>query len=280
MVAKSFNVGDSPLTDANPGPSGSRPPWWVFTLAVVALAYVAVPLIGLLLEVQWRDLGEQLSSSESLTALRLSLLTSVAATIVVIIVGLPLAWVLARVSFPGRSFVRSFVLLPMVLPPVVAGVALLAAFGRNSAIGGWLYDVLGVQLTFSPAGVVVAQTFVAMPFFVVAFEAALLGRSSQPEEVASSLGAGSWRVFTRITFPAVAPVFFAAVALAWARALGEFGATITFAGNVAGRTQTAPLGIYLQLGTDPAGATAMSVLLLAISVGILVGLRGRWLVSR
>lgn len=252
----------------------------MFALAAVALAYVAVPLLGLLFEVEWSDLGEQLSSSESLTALRLSLMTSVAATIAVIFVGLPLAWVLARVSFPGRGFVRSFVLLPMVLPPVVAGVALLAAFGRNSAIGGWLHDVLGVQLTFSPAGVVVAQTFVAMPFFVVAFEAALLGRDSQPEEVASSLGADSWRVFTRITFPAVAPAFFAAVALAWARALGEFGATITFAGNVAGRTQTAPLGIYLQLGTDPGAATAMSVLLLAISVGILVGLRGRWLVGQ
>ena len=255
-------------------------PRWSLLVAAVAVAYVVIPIAALLGEISWSDFASQVTSSQSLTALRLSLTTSVLAVLVVVVLGIPLAWVLGRMKFRGRGALRALIILPMVLPPVVAGVALLSAFSRESIIGGWLYDWFGVQLTFSTAGVVLAQSFVSLPFFVVAFEGSLRALNPAPEEVASSLGASSWTVFRRITFPSVAPAFLAAVALAWARALGEFGATITFAGNVAGRTQTAPLAIFLNLGTDPGAALAMSAVLLAISAAILVGLRDRWLIGR
>jgi molybdate transport system permease protein len=189
----------------------------------------------------------------------------------------PLANVLARATFPGRSLVRALVVLPMVLPPVVGGVALLYAFSVNNGIvGGWLHDVFGVQLTFSTAGAVLAETFVAMPFLVITVEAGLRSMDRRYEDAAATLGANRWTVFRRITLPLIGPSLFAGAALAWARALGEFGATITFAGNIQGRTQTTPLAVYLLLETQPAVAIALSLVLLAISVVVLVSLRDRW----
>jgi molybdate transport system permease protein len=195
-----------------------------------------------------------------------------------VVLGTPLAWLLARRVWPGRRVVRALVLLPMVLPPVVGGVALLAAFSLRSPIGGWLHDVAGIQLTFSPAGVVLAQTFVALPFYVLTVEAALAGVDARYEDAAASMGASPLTVMRRVTLPLVAGSIGAGTVLAFARALGEFGATITFAGNVAGRTQTLPLDVYLQLETDTHAAIALSFVLVAVSIGALVALRERWLV--
>ncbi|MCU1358590.1 MAG: molybdenum transporter permease subunit [Acidimicrobiales bacterium] len=191
--------------------------------------------------------------------------------------GTPLAWVLARTEIPGRSLLRGLVLLPMVLPPVVGGVALLSAFSRRSLIGTWLFDAFGLQLTFTTAGAIVAETFVAMPFFVITVEGALRGMDQRFEQVAGTLGAGRVTVFRRVTLPLIAPSLAAGTVLAWARALGEFGATITFAGNVAGRTRTLPLAVYLQLEGDRDSAIALSLVLLAVSLVVLVALRDRWL---
>ena len=191
--------------------------------------------------------------------------------------GVPLAWVLARTRFPGRSLVRALVLLPMVLPPVVGGVALLFTFQRNGGlVGEWLYDWFGLQFTFTTAGAVLAETFVAMPFLVITVEAGLRSMDQRYEDAAASLGAGRWTVFRRVTLPLIAPALFAGAALAWARALGEFGATITFAGNIQGRTQTMPLAVYLLLETDQGVAIALSLVLLAVSIVVLVALRDRW----
>jgi len=194
-----------------------------------------------------------------------------------VVFGTPLAWVLARVRFPGRALVRGLVLLPLVLPPVVGGVALLAAFSRRGPVGGWLYDVAGVQLTFTTAGAVMAATFVALPFYVITVEAALRGMDRRVEEAAASLGAGRLTVLRQVTLPTIAPSVVAGVVLAWARALGEFGATITFAGNIAGRTRTLPLAVYLALEADQQAAIALSLVLLVVSLVVLVALRDRWL---
>jgi molybdate transport system permease protein len=255
------------------------------------VAFFAVPLVGLLQRTGWATLWEDLTAPTSLEALRLSLVCSIGATAASLVLGTPLAYTLARVRFPGRAVVRALVLLPMVLPPVVGGVALLAAFSRRSPLGGWLYDVTAdggwlawlpggpVQLTFSTPGAVAAATFVALPFYVLTAEAALRSVDRRYEEVAASLGAGPVTVFRRVTVPLVAPALAAGAVLAWARALGEFGATITFAGNVEGRTRTLPLAVYLRLESDQQGALALSLLLLVVSLGVLVALRDRWLVG-
>jgi molybdate transport system permease protein len=245
-----------------------------------ALALLVLPIVSLLRQAAWSTLGADLTSPAALDALRLSMTTSLSATALVIALGLPLAWTLARVPFPGRAAVRALVLLPMVLPPVVGGVALLSAFSRSSPLGGWLYDQFGIQLTFSPAGVVLAESFVAMPFFVLTVEAALRSLDARYERVAAGLGASPRQVVGRVTLPLIAPAIAAGAVLAWARALGEFGATITFAGNIAGRTRTLPLAVYLALETDRESAIALSVVLLAVSFVILVALRDRWLVRR
>lgn len=247
-------------------------------LAALAVALVALPIVGLLTRASWGTVIEDLRSPAATSALRLSLTTSLAATALAIGLGLPLAWLLARSALPGRSVVRALVLLPMVLPPVVGGVALLSAFSRRSPFGGWLYDTFGLQLTFSPAGVVLAQAFVALPFFVITVEAALRQSDPRYEQVAAGLGASRAVALRRVTLPLVAPALVAGAVLAWARALGEFGATITFAGNVDGRTRTLPLAVYLALESDRDAAIALSILLLAISFGVLVVLRDRWLV--
>lgn len=253
-----------------------RMPWGVLALAAIGLAFIVVPLVGLVRLVSWRDLGTVLGSAEATGALRLSLVCSVWATALSVVFGVPLAWTLARVEFPGRRVVRALVLLPIVLPPVVGGVALFAAFGRHGLVGGFLYDWFGIQFTFSTAGAVLAETFVAMPFLVITVEAAIRALDPRLEEAGEELGASRATVLRRITLPLVAPGIAAGAALAWARALGEFGATITFAGNVAGRTRTAPLAVYLLLESDPQVAVALSVVLLAVCVVVLVALRDRW----
>jgi molybdate transport system permease protein len=244
--------------------------------AVVAVAFFVVPLLGLLQRAPWSSLWDDLTTPEARDALRLSLICSLWATALATLFGVPLAWVLARVEFPGRSLVRALVLLPMVVPPVVGGVALLYAFGRSGLVGEQLYDWFGIQFTFSTSGAVLAETFVAMPFLVLTVEAGLRSMDTRYEDAAATLGANRWTTFRRVTLPFLMPSLVAGAALAWARALGEFGATITFAGNIQGRTQTMPLAVYLALESRPEGAIALSLVLLAVSIVVLVMLRDRW----
>jgi molybdate transport system permease protein len=244
----------------------------LLVLAAVGAAFVVLPLVGLLQRVPWSDLLDELGTPAVREALKLSLVTSLAATATSLVLGVPLAWVLARVAFPGRSLVRAAVTLPMVLPPVVGGAALLFALGRRGLVGSWLEDALGVHLPFTTAGVVVANTFVAMPFLVVSVEGALRGTDERYEEAAATLGASRWAVLTLVR-----PSLVAGALLCWARALGEFGATITFAGNLPGRTQTMPLAVFLALERDRGAAVVLSLVLVAVSLVVLVGLRDRWL---
>ncbi|WP_209441562.1 ABC transporter permease [Streptomyces erythrochromogenes] len=235
-----------------------------------------MPLIGILVRTPWGDLGEHLGSPGVVEALKLSLVVSLWALGLSLVLGVPLAWLLARVRFKGKALVRSLVLLPMVLPPTVGGVALLLGFGRRGLLGPWLEDSFGITLPFHTSGAVVAATFVAMPFLVISLEGALRGLKQSYEETAASLGASPVRVFFTVTLPMVAPGLVAGAALTWARALGEFGATITFAGNLPGTTQTLPLQVYLLLQDRPEAATSVSLLLLAIAMAVLIALRGRW----
>ncbi|MFE5393776.1 ABC transporter permease [Streptomyces sp. NPDC056568] len=245
--------------------------------ALVGLAFLLLPLIALLVRAPWRSLPDQLTSPEVWQALRLSLLCATSATALSLVVGVPLAWVLARTDFPGRGLVRALVTLPLVLPPVVGGVALLLAFGRNGVIGQWLDAWFGITLPFTTTGVVLAETFVALPFLVISVEGTLRAADPRYEEAAATLGASRFTAFRRVTLPLIAPGIAAGAVLAWARALGEFGATITFAGNFPGRTQTMPLAVYLALQNDPAAAIALSLVLLAVSIAVLAGLRDRWM---
>jgi molybdate transport system permease protein len=258
-------------------PRGRVVPRTAVAAAAAGAALFVLPLAGLLARTPWRTLPAVLATPEALGALRLSVLCSLAATAVAIVAGLPLAWVQARGRFRGRALLRAVTMLPVVLPPVVGGAALLAAFGRHGLLGRWLDATLGVRLPFTPAGTVLAEAFVATPFFVLTVEAALRAVDGRLEDAARTLGAGPWTVFRRITIPLAAPSIAAGALVAWARALGEFGATITFAGNVPGRTQTLPLAVYLMLHDDADAAVAVSMLLLAVSVTVLVLLRGRWL---
>jgi molybdate transport system permease protein len=245
-------------------------------VASIGAALFVLPLVGLLWKAPWADLVHALVAPEALAAMRLSLVCSLVATAASIVLGVPLAWVQARGEFRGRALLRAVTLLPVVLPPVVGGVALLTVFGRRGLLGQWL-DPLGIRLPFTTAGAVLAETFVAMPFFVLAMEGALRGIDHRLEDAARSLGATRWMVFRRVTLPLVRPSLAAGAALCWARALGEFGATITFAGNFPGRTQTIPLAVYIALESRPEAGLALSLVLLAISLTILVLLRGRWL---
>ena len=206
-------------------------------------------------------------------------MASFSATALALLMGVPLAWVYARIEFPGRSLLRALTTLPMVLPPVVGGIALLLAFGRRGLVGGWLDSSFGITLPFTTAGAVMAETFVAMPFLVLTVEAGLRTMDRRYEEAARTLGAGRWTVFSRVTMPLIAPSLVAGAVLCWARALGEFGATITFAGNFPGVTQTMPLAVYLLLETNPEASFVLSLVLLCVSVGVLAGLRHRWLGS-
>ncbi|WP_404961590.1 ABC transporter permease [Streptomyces sp. 147326] len=254
----------------------TRPPLALVLPALLAVAFLLMPLIGILVRTQWGELGTHLGSPGVVEALKLSLLVSLWALGLSLLLGVPLAWLLARVPFRGKALVRSLVLLPMVLPPTVGGVALLLGFGRRGLLGPWLEDTFGITLPFHTSGAVVAATFVAIPFLVISLEGALGGLKQSYEETAASLGASPVRVFFTVTLPMVAPGLIAGAALTWARALGEFGATITFAGNLPGTTQTLPLQVYLLLQDQPEAATSVSLLLLAIAMGVLIALRGRW----
>lgn len=246
-------------------------------LAGVGLAFLAIPLVGLLVRTPWSRLPELLASPVALQALQLSMVCSLGATAIAIVLGVPLAWLLARSRVPGRPLVRALVMLPLVLPPVVGGVALLIAFGRRGLIGQYLYDWFGVQLPFSTAGVIIAEAFVAMPFLIITVEGALRGADPRFEEAAATLGASRWTIMRRVTLPLIGPALLAGTVLAWARALGEFGATITFAGNLPGVTQTLPLAVYAALDTDREAAIALSFILLAASLAVLILLRDRYL---
>lgn len=258
-------------------PRRSPLPGVLSVLAAIAVALLVLPLIGLATRAPWGRLLELLGDPAVRSSLRLSLIASLLALGLSTVLGVPLAWVLARLSFPGKRILRALCVLSMVLPPVVGGVALLTAFGRRGLIGRFIAEATGVTIPFSLAGVVLAATFVSMPFLVVTVEAGLRTMERRYEDAAATLGAGRWVVLRRVTLPLIAPSLGAGMALCWARALGEFGATITFAGNLPGRTQTMPLAVYLQLESDPDVAVLLSLLLLAISVAVLVGLRGRYL---
>ena len=278
QAAGSARRGGAPTRPRRPGVT-SRPPLALVVPAMLGLAFLVVPLAGLVIRAPWRTLLQHLSEPGVLTALRLSLQTSTIATVVCLGLGVPLAWLLARVEFPGRRLVRALVTVPLVLPPVVGGVALLLVFGRRGLIGSWIYETVGVSIPFTTTAVVIAESFVAMPFLVIAVEGALRGADSRFEEAAATLGAGRWTTFRRVTLPLVAPGIAAGAVLCWARALGEFGATITFAGNLPGVTQTMPLAVYLALEVDLDAAIVLSLLLLAVSVAILASLRDKWIAS-
>ncbi|WP_106237685.1 ABC transporter permease [Allonocardiopsis opalescens] len=254
----------------------ARVPWPLLVPAVVGLAFLVLPLLGLLLRAPWSTLGTRLVQGEVLEALRLSLVSATAATALSVVFGVPLAWLLARTEFPGRAVVRALVTVPLVLPPVVGGVALLLVLGRRGLIGAQLDAWFGVTIPFTSVAVVLAQVFVAMPFLVISVEGALRGADRRYEEAAATLGAGRVTVFRRVTLPMVLPGVVAGAVLCWARALGEFGATITFAGNFPGTTRTMPLAVYLAMESDPQAAIVLSVVLLAVSVAVLAGLRERW----
>jgi molybdate transport system permease protein len=260
-------------------PRGRRVPVALLVPAALGLAFLVLPLAGLVVRAPWASLPARLAEPGVLTALRLSLLTASLATLLCLLLGVPLAWLLARVEFPGRRIVRALVTVPLVLPPVVGGVALLLVFGRRGLVGAWLDSTFGITLPFTTTGVVLAEAFVAMPFLVIAVEGALRGADTRYEEAAATLGAGRWTTFTHVTLPLVAPGVAAGAVLCWARALGEFGATITFAGNYPGTTQTMPLAVYLALETDLQAAIVLSLILLTVSVTILAALRDRWITS-
>jgi len=245
--------------------------------AAIGAAFFIVPLVGLIVRSPWGDALSALSAPETVEALKLSLIASLSATAVALVLGVPLAWVYARVAFPGRDVLRALTTLPMVLPPVVGGIALLLAFGRRGLLGAWLANTFGITFPFTTVGVVMAETFVAMPFLILTVEAGLRSMDRRYEEAARALGASRWRVFMRVTLPLIGPSLFAGAVLCWARALGEFGATITFAGNFPGVTQTMPLAVYLLLETNQEASFILSLVLLLVSLVVLVGLKDRWL---
>jgi molybdate transport system permease protein len=258
--------------------SSSRPvdlPGWVYVPAAAGALFVLLPLAAMVSRVNWGDFSGLVTSESSMAALRLSLRTSAASTLICVLVGVPMAMVLARTAFRGQDLLRSLVLLPLVLPPVVGGIALLYTFGRRGLLGESL-EVLGIQIAFSTTAVVMAQTFVALPFLVVSLEGALRTAGQQYEVVAASLGASPTTVLRRVTIPLVLPGLTSGAVLSFARALGEFGATITFAGSLQGVTRTLPLEIYLQRETDADAAVALSLVLVVVAV-LVIGFarRGR-----
>lgn len=261
------------------GTGRARAPVVVLVPALLGLVFLTLPLAGLVLRAPWQTLPERLAAPGVLTALALSLRTATVATIVSLVLGVPLAWLLARTRMPGRRFVRALITVPMVLPPVVGGVALLLVFGRQGLVGSWLDAAFGITVPFTTTAVVLAQTFVAMPFLVIAVEGALRGADTRYEEAAATLGASRWTTFRRVTLPLVGPGVAAGAVLCWARALGEFGATITFAGTLPGTTQTMPVAVNQVLTTDLEAALVLSLILLVVSVTILASLREKWLRS-
>jgi molybdate transport system permease protein len=269
-------VPDAPRTGRRD--TANRPLWPLAPFAAAGVALLALPVAGLVLKAPWQRMPELLRTEGAVEALRLSLVCSISATVVSIVLGVPLAWVLAHGRGAPVGLLRGVVTLPLVLPPVVGGIALLLTFGRNGLLGRWLYEATGYALPFTTAGVVVAETFVAMPFLVVTVESAFRSADAGLEEAAATLGASRLTVLRTVTVPLLLPSLGAGVVLTWARALGEFGATITFAGNLPGTTQTLPLQVYglLESG-DVDGAVGMSLVLVVVALGVLLLLRDRWL---
>ena len=249
-------------------------------VAVVAALFVVLPLVGLAVRMPWSDAWSLLSSDATRRAAWVSISTSAVAAIVSLVFGVPLAWWLARHNGRTVGLVRSVVITPMVMPPVVAGIALLTVFGRRGVIGQWMYDWWGISIPFTRTAVVMAQVFVAMPFLVVAVETAFRQLDTGLEDAARTLGASPWRVFSSIALPGVRGALGAGVALAWARSLGEFGASITFAGSFPGRTQTLPMSVYELVATDYQLSLVLSFVMMAVAVSIIASLRGRWAVAR
>jgi molybdate transport system permease protein len=246
----------------------------VFVPALLGAVFIVLPLVAMLLRVRWSQFGPLITSESSLAALQLSLRTSTASTVACVLLGVPMALVLARARFPGLPMARSLVLLPLVLPPVVGGIALLYTFGRQGLLGRY-FEVVGARIAFSTVAVVLAQTFVALPFLVLSLEGSLRTAGQQYEAVAATLGAKPTTVLRRVTIPLVLPGLFSGAVLAFARALGEFGATLTFAGSLQGVTRTLPLEIYLQRETDPDAAIALSLVLVVVAVLVVLAARGR-----
>ena len=261
----------------SPTREGTRIPAPLFVPAVLGVTFLVLPLVGLLLRAPWSSMGALLTAPGVGPALRLSLVCASLATLLSLVLGVPLAWVLARSRIRGRTVLRAVVTVPLVLPPVVGGVALFTVLGRRGIVGRWLYEQFDVTIPFTTTAVVIAETFVAMPFLVISVEGALRAADARFEDVAATLGADRWTTFRRVTLPLVAPGVAAGAVLCWARALGEFGATITFAGNFPGTTQTMPLAVYQALQSDPEAAIALSLVLLAVSLATLLLLRDRWL---
>ena len=254
----------------------TRLPAGVVALAALGVTFVLLPVAGLLDRAPWGQVGELLTSEIALEGLRVSLIVSLGAAAFSILIGVPLGLVLGRTSFPGIAVVRALALLPLVLPPVVAGIGLLTAFGRRGLLGGPA-RAIGLELPFTTAGAALAAAFVSFPFVVLAVEAGLRSLDTRLEDAAASLGGSRWYVLRRVTVPLLAPQIVAGAVLAWARALGEFGATITFAGNFRGETQTMPLAVFEALQSDPGAATILSLVLVVVSLGILIALRGRFI---
>ncbi|WP_139982277.1 ABC transporter permease [Nocardioides litoris] len=248
-------------------------PRWVVVPAALGAVFVLLPLVAVVAQVDWSSFGALITSESSRAALALSLRTSAASTAACVVVGVPMALVLARTRFPGQGVLRSLVLLPLVLPPVVGGLALLYTFGRRGLVGE-TFPVLGEEIAFSTLAVVMAQTFVALPFLVVSLEGALRTAGERYEVVAASLGARPTTVLLRVTLPLALPGLLSGAVLAFARSLGEFGATITFAGSREGVTRTLPLEIYLQRETDPDAAIALALVLVVVAV-LVIGLAGQ-----
>ncbi len=254
-----------------------RVPAVLLVPAVLGTGFLVAPLVSLVGRSDWAALPDYLGSAAVLAAVRISVTTAVLTLLGCLLLGLPLAWVLARIEFRGKALLRALVTVPLVLPPVVAGVALLSAFGRTGTLGAPLRELTGATIPYTTLAVVLAHVFVAMPFFVIAVEGALRSTSSEYDAAAATLGAGRWTTFRRVSLPLVLPGLTAGSVLAFARSLGEFGATITFAGNYPGTTQTMPTLVYTELQDDLAAARLLSLVMLLASIGILVALRDRWL---
>lgn len=246
--------------------------------ALLAVLFLFLPTLALLIRTPWRSLGRIYRTQGVWTALRISIESSLEATVACLLLGVPLAWMLARLRLPGISLVRAVVMIPLVLPPVVGGVALFSAFGRNGILGGAIHTVFGTSVPFTYPSIVIAQSFVAMPFLVVTVEGAFRTADRGIEEAAATLGASRSRIFLRVTLPIVMPSVVAGAILCWARALGEFGATLLFGGNNPGITQTLPtLILQIFTGTHPEYAPALSLPLIAVAVLVLGGMRDKWL---
>lgn len=264
-----------------PRSAGVTLPTVLWVPAVVALSLVVLPVAGLVARANLADLPALVTSQSAVHALGLSLRTAGVAALLCLLLGGPLAVVLARSDAPWVRLARAVVLLPLVLPPVVGGLALLYLLGRNGLAGQFLDTAFGVRVPFTTTAVVLAQTFVAMPFLVVGLEGALRTAGQRYEAVAATLGAGPWMVFRRVTVPLVLPAIGSGLVLSFARALGEFGATITFAGSLEGVTRTLPLEVYTLSNTDVDGAVALSLVLVVVAVLVIVVARpkaveGRW----